>query len=106
MRRSGYLDRLYHLSNVAYDKYNSIDENKEVIKEYLEKDHNFPLYKYFKGAKTASVEEKAEDLAWHCSHYIEKYISEVTVYKGFDELLDKDGWFDYCDIEQVISLLI
>ena len=108
LRRSGYLDRLYHLSNVAYDKYNSIDENKEVIKEYLEKDHNFPLYKYFKWAKTASVEEKAEDLAWHCSHYIENYIREVTVYKGFDELLDKDGWFDYCDdekIEQFISLL-
>ena len=131
MRRTGYLDRLFKLSNVVYDKFNSITEsksrkkkytvyidgkkddtfsdmnwkrkpkvgkgfyyggavfkikkvtddsvyaieeskfdNKEIIREYLEKNNNLPLYKYYKWAKTASSCEKARDLAYSCSYYI------------------------------------
>ncbi len=169
LRRTGYLDRLFKLSNVVYDKFNSITEsksrkkkytvyidgkkddtfsdmnwkrkpkvgkgfyyggavfkikkvtddsiyaieeskfdNKEIIKEYLEKDYNLPLYKYFKWASTASSCEKAEDLAYSCSYYINKYIRKIYYrYSEFENLLN-DGEFDYEDeslIEMFLNML-
>lgn len=169
LRRTGYLDRLFKLSNVVYDKFNSITEskskkkkytvyidgkkddtfsdmnwkrkpkvgkgfyyggavfkikkvtddsiyaieeskfdNKEIIKEYLEKDYNLPLYKYFKWASTASSCEKAEDLAYSCSYYINEYIRKIYYrYSEFENLLN-DGEFDYEDeslIEMFLNML-
>ena len=169
LRRTGYLDRLFKLSNVVYDKFNSITEsknkkkkytvyidgkkddtfsdmnwkrkpkvgkgfyyggavfkikkvtddsiyaieeskfdNKEIIKEYLEKDYNLPLYKYFKWASTASSCEKARDLAYSCSYYIGKYIKEIYYrYSEFENLLN-DGEFDYEDeslVEMFLNML-
>ena len=169
LRRTGYLDRLFKLSNVVYDKFNSITEskskkkkytvyidgkkddtfsdmnwkrkpkvgkgfyyggavfkikkvtddsiyaieeskfdNKEVIKEYLEKDYNLPLYKYFKWASTASSCEKAKDLAYSCSYYINEYIRKIYYrYSEFENLLN-DGEFDYEDeslIEMFLNML-
>jgi len=164
LRRTGYLDRLWKLSNVVYDKSNSITEskskkkkytvyidgekddtfsdmnwkrkpkvgkgfyyggavfkikkvtddsiyaieeskfdNKEIIKEYLEKDNNLPLYKYFKWASTASSCEKARDLAYSCSYYIEEYIEKIYYrYSEFENLLN-DCEFDYED-ESLIEM--
>ena len=169
LRRTGYLDRLFKLSNVVYDKSNSITEsknkkkkytvyidgkkddtfsdmnwkrkpkvgkgfyyggavfkikkvtddsiyaieeskfnNKEIIKEYLEKDYNLPLYKYFKWASTASSCEKARDLAYSCSYYINEYIRKIYYrYSEFEDLLN-DGEFDYEDeslVEMFLNML-
>lgn len=169
LRRTGYLDRLFKLSNVVYDKFNSITEsksikkkytvyidgkkddtfsdmnwkrkpkvgkgfyyggavfkikkvtddsiyaieeskfdNKEIIKEYLEKGYNLLLYKYFKWASTASSCEKAEDLAYSCSYYINEYIRKIYYrYSEFENLLN-DGEFDYEDeslIEMFLNML-
>ena len=108
LRRTGYLDRLFKLSNVVYDKSNSITESKNIIKEYLEKDYNLPLYKYFKWASTASSCEKARDLAYSCSYYINEYIRKIYYrYSEFENLLN-DGEFDYEDeslIEMFLNML-
>ena len=78
LRRAGYMDMLWNLSSSLYDKLNSIDEITEeqagLILEYLENDHNLPLYKYFKWAKTASDEEKALDLIYQCTNVAFKYL--------------------------------
>jgi len=105
LRRKFYLDKLWRLKVMCYDKLNSIEEskfdNKEIIKEYLEKDYNLPLYKYFKWASTASSCEKARDLAYYCSYYIGEYIKEIYYrYSEFENLLN-DGEFDYENEEKV-----
>lgn len=86
----------------------NVTESKELIKEYLEKDYNLPLYKYFKWASTASSCEKAEDLAYSCSYYIGKYIKEIYYrYSEFENLLN-DGEFDYEDeslVEMFLNML-
>ena len=169
LRRTGYLDRLWKLSNVVYDKTNSITESKSekkkytvyinnkkdetfsdmnwkrkpkvgkgfyyggavfkikkvtddsiyaieenrlndkpLLKEYLEKDNNLPLYKYFKWASTASSCEKARDLAYSCSYYINEYIRKIYYrYSEFENLLN-DGEFDYEDeslVEMFLNML-
>lgn len=164
LRRVDYLDKIWRLSNIVYDKVNSITEGKsnngnkytvyvngkkdeefskrnwkrkpkvgkgfycggavfkiekvtddaiytveesnlrdgKLIREYLEKDNNYPLYHYFKWAKNASTEEKARDLAYQCSWYIGKYIEEIHYrFPEFDEFLDEDGRFEYDDEEKV-----
>lgn len=106
LRREGYLDKLWKLKTLCYDKTNSISEgkkSKEILKEYLEKDNNLPLYRYFKWASTASSCEKAKDLAYECGYYVERYIDQIHYrYQEFDELLEKyDGKFDYGDDEAI-----
>lgn len=80
LRRQGYLDDLWELSSKLYDKINSIGLNEGVINEYLEKDYNYPLYRYFKWASEASDEEKALELAFSCPWYITSYIDA----RGYD----------------------
>ena len=86
----------------------NVTESKELIKEYLEKDYNLPLYKYFKWASTASSCEKAKDLAYSCSYYINEYIRKIYYrYSEFENLLN-DGEFDYEDeslIEMFLNML-
>lgn len=108
LRREFYLDKLWKLRTIVYDRNNSINESKEVIKEYLEKDNNLPLYKYFKWASTASSCEKARDLAYSCSYYIGEYIREIYYrYSEFEDLLIDDE-FDFEDeslIETFVKML-
>ena len=92
LRRTGYLDRLFKLSNVVYDKFNSITESVEssIIKEYLDKDYSLPLYKYFKWAETASDKEKVENVFYNCPNFIEYYLEEINGnYEILDEFLEK-----------------
>ena len=122
IRRQGYLDKLWNLRTLCYDKSNSITEskknskkytvyvngkeesnfnNKEIIREYLEKNNNLPLYKYYKWAKTASSCEKARDLAYSCCYYIDEYIKSIYYrYSEFENLLDDDK-FNYVDEEKI-----
>lgn len=84
-------------------KTTKFNESKKIIKEYLEKDNNLPLYKYFKWASTASSCEKARDLAYSCSYYIEEYIEKIYYrYSEFENLLN-DCEFDYED-ESLIEM--
>ena len=89
-------------------KPSSLYESKNIIKEYLEKDYNLPLYKYFKWASTASSCEKARDLAYSCSYYINKYIKKIYYrYSEFENLLN-NGEFDYGDeslVEMFLNML-
>ena len=89
-------------------KPSSLYESKNIIKEYLEKDYNLPLYKYFKWASTASSCEKARDLAYSCSYYINEYIRKIYYrYSEFENLLN-DGEFDYEDeslVEMFLNML-
>jgi len=89
-------------------KPSSLYESKNIIKEYLEKDNNLPLYKYFKWASTASSCEKARDLAYSCSYYIGEYIKKIYYrYSEFEDLLNDDE-FDYEDeslIETFVKML-
>ena len=108
LRRFGYLEKIWKLRTLCYDKVNSITESKEVINEYLEKNYNLPLYKYFKWAEKATSCEKAEDLAYSCSYYITEYISDLedfVNYEDFEALLNEEGEFDYEDDEAVENFL-
>ena len=57
LRRTGYLDRLFKLSNVVYDKFNSITESVEssIIKEYLD---NESVKKYITLLKENLINEE------------------------------------------------
>lgn len=73
------MDMLWDLSSELYDKLNSIDEIKDdktagIILEYLESNHNLPLYKYFEWAKNATDEDKAKDLMYQCPDIAVKYL--------------------------------
>lgn len=89
LRRTGYMDILWNLSSELYDKLNSIDEITEeqagLILEYLENDHNLPLYKYFQWAKSATDEDKARDLFYQCTDVALKYL-ETRNANNCDEL--------------------
>ncbi|MEE3309735.1 hypothetical protein, partial [Sharpea azabuensis] len=126
MRRMGYLDKLFDLRSAIYDKLNSIseathkfkvlmietlDENKELLKEYLDNDYGLPLYKYFKWAEKATDKEKVQDLFWHNPYIIEKYLEDVSDYDEElkelqDELYnDEDLKYDEEFIDRVINAL-
>ena len=100
--------RIISRKDALTNKTTRFNESKEVIKEYLEKDNNLPLYKYFKWASTASSCEKARDLAYSCSYYIGEYIRKIYYrYSEFEDLLIDDE-FDYEDeslIETFIKML-
>lgn len=83
LRRTSYLDKLWKLRTIVYDKSNSITESKEIIKEYLEKDNNFHLYKYFQWFQNAGEREKLEDLMHDNSYALSKYINNMA--RQYDE---------------------
>jgi len=103
---------VFKIKKVTDDSIYAIEESKfndkEIIKEYLEKDYNLPLYKYFKWASTASSCEKARDLAYSCSCYIDEYIKKIYFrYSEFENLLN-DGEFYYEDeslVEMFLNML-
>lgn len=130
MRRMGYLDKLFDLRSAIYDKLNSINEavhkfkvlalenlkeskvNEEVLNEYLEKDNNLPLYRYFKWAATATDFEKVEDLIYQCGYETKKYIDKMARQSEEFESLrlelvkDEDIIYDYEFIERVTNAIV
>ena len=90
LRRTGYLDKLWKLRTMCYDRENSINESKEILNEYLDKDYVKPLYGYFKWADNASDRDKVEDLIYHCPYILGKYFEDVSgYYDDLDELIYK-----------------
>ena len=102
LRRTKYLDKLFKLMDYTYDEVNSIEEEKkipnEVILEYLDNEYNYPLYRYFKWAASASPCELAEDLAYHNSYMIPRFFKRIA-----EELDDEDEFDDsgYIDDERI-----
>ena len=111
LRRTGYLDKLFKLSTKVYDRTNSITENKEVLNEFLEKDHNIFLYKYFQWAEKASDRDKVEDLFYHCPYIMGEYLSDVSGYdeelSDLEDELTNDSDLEYDDefIERLLDAL-
>lgn len=108
LRRSGHLEKLWDLSSTLYDKVNSLNEVKEPINEYLDRNYNMPLYKYFKWAETASDEEKAKDLCYNSSYVIEDFIKkhqEIDEFEGALEKYDEDDWYDEDVVDWFVSVL-
>ena len=64
-------------------KPSSLYESKEIIKEYLEKDNNFHLYKYFQWFQNAGEREKLEDLMHDNSYVLSEYINNMA--RQYDE---------------------
>lgn len=128
LRRTKYLDKLWKLSTITYDRSNSIteskkqnknfdehinlSESKEIIKEYLEKDYNMPLYNYFKWATTATDFEKVRDLIYQCSYETKKYIAKMS--KQIDEfeplrlvlIKDEDIMYDDEFVDKIVNVIV
>ena len=64
--------------NRFFDEKISLNESKELLREYLDKNYNAPLYYYFKWAKNASDEEKVSDIIYQCSYEAKKYINKMA----------------------------
>ena len=84
LRREGYIDKLFDLMSITYDKVNSIDEGV-IIKEYLDKNYNAPLVNYFKNAYKMSDEDKAIDLAYNFDYLIQDFMNEYDIDDDIDE---------------------
>lgn len=84
LRREGYIDKLFDLMSITYDKVNSIDEGV-IIKEYLDKNYNAPLVNYFKNADKMSDEDKAIDLAYNFDYLIQDFMNEYDIDDDIDE---------------------
>ena len=88
-----------------------VNESKEMLNEFLDKNYGIPLYRYFQWAEKASDREKVEDLFYHCPWIIGKYLDNVSDYDEElseleDELLgDRDLEYDEEYIERVLDAL-
>lgn len=108
LRREGYLDKLYDLFSITYDRTNSIDES--VLREYLDKDYNMPLYHYFKYWRNASDFDKATEFAYRFYYQIMAFVDDKCYdYDDFQELWDYEAEIEEnCNeeyIERFLQLL-
>lgn len=108
VRRWGYLDKLYKLFSITYDRANSIDEG--LLKEYLDKNYNAPLVQYFKYYANASDDAKAQDLAYQFPYKIIGFIDDqCDEFEDFQELWEYENeienGFDEEAIERFVALL-
>lgn len=101
LRRTEYLDKLFKLSTIVYDRTNSITEGKELIKEYLDKEHMFPLYKLLNltdKEKVLKITSKNPELF---EEFVEKNLSNFWYNKmGIDA-----DHFKQLDREKAVDLL-
>ena len=85
----------------------SIDA-KESINEYLDRNYNAPLYKYFKWAEKASDEEKVKDLCYNSPYAIEDFIEKHQEIDEFEDALEKydeDDWYDEDVVDWFVNIL-
>lgn len=69
LRRTGYLDKLFNLFSITYDRVNSIDESKELVKEYIDNNYNAKLVDYFKRYSSNNPESNIEKAYSLCAKY-------------------------------------
>ena len=66
LRRSGYIEKAWNLVDELYDRINSLDESYKrrggLMLEYLDKQHNMPLYDYFRKWANSSPNEKLQSI--------------------------------------------
>ena len=79
------------------------EKQDNLLKEYLDKDHNMELYRYFDfWSNKATSKDKAEDIAFTCPYGIKNAIEHLHYrYHEFDDLLDEDGEFNYENEENI-----
>ena len=98
--------------NRFFDEKINLNESKELLREYLDKNYNAPLYHYFKWAKDASDEEKVSDIIYQCSYEAKKYISKMAnQVEDFEPLrleIAKDEEIIYDDefVEKVANVIV
>lgn len=81
---------------------------KEPINEYLDRDYNAPLYKYFKWAEKASDDELAKDLVYGHPYLAKRYIENSSDIEEFEGALEKytdDDWYDEDVIDWFVDVL-
>lgn len=81
---------------------------KEPINEYLDRNYNAPLYKYFKWAETACDEEKVKDLCYNAPYAIEDFIEKHQEIDEFEDALEKydeDDWYDEDVVDWFVNIL-
>ena len=86
----------------------NINEGKERINEYLDRDYNAPLYKYFKWAEKASDDELAKDLVYGHPYLAKRYIENSSDIEEFEGALEKytdDDWYDEDVIDWFVDVL-
>ena len=107
---------VFKIKKVTDDSIYAIEEskfdNKEIIKEYLEKDYNLPLYKYFKWAANATDFEKVQDLVYQCSYETKQYIAKMSrQISEFEPLRlalinDEDIMYDDKFVENIANIIV
>lgn len=83
-------------------------ESTEPINEYLDRNYNMPLYKYFKWAEKASDDEKVKDLCYNAPYAIEDFIEKYQEIDEFEDALEKygeDDWYDEDVVDWFVSVL-
>lgn len=105
-------DVIRYFDGVTVKLVGNVTESKEIIKEYLEKDYNMPLYKYFKWATTATDFEKVEDLIYQCSYETKQYIAKMSrQISEFEPLRlalikDEDIMYDDEFVENIANIIV
>ena len=90
----------------------NVNESKEILKEFLDNEHNIALYKYFKWADTASDEEKVEDIIYRCGYETKEYISKMAkqnkIFEPFRLELIKDEELIYDDdfVNKIANVIV
>ena len=90
----------------------NVTESKEIIKEYLDKDYNMPLYSYFKWAANATDFEKVEDLIYQCGYETKQYIAKMSrQISEFEPLRlalikDEDIMYDDEFVENIANIIV
>ena len=98
--------------NRYFDEHINLSESKEIIKEYLEKDYNMPLYNYFKWAANATDFEKVQDLVYQCSYETKQYIAkmsrQISEFESLRLALIKDEDIMYDDefVENIANIIV
>ena len=115
MRRKKYLDKLFDLRAAIYDKVNTITENTSnngLLLEYLDKDHNMQLYRYFNyWSNKASEHEKVIDVIYNCPYSLVNYLKKI--YEHYPDFLDyleqidgdEDLLYDDTFINEIVSFM-
>ena len=101
LRRTGYLDKLFDLSNIVYDRVNSITEGKELIKEYLDKEHMFPLYKLL----NLTDKEKVLKIASENQRFFEEFAEKKLCKFPYKKMGIDANSFKQLGIEKAVDLL-
>lgn len=119
LRRTGYLDKLFNLFSITYDRVNSIDESKGLVREYIDSNHNAQLVDYFKRYSKDNPESDMEKAYSLCAKYpfvIERFFQRYDVLDLTLELYNEQmeealydfkrnfkKYFDYSNYDVYIS---